>query len=91
MLLSKKSKRVIGRLKLIAAFIFAMRLVDIFWLTAPAFDASALHVHALDLIAPVAIGGVWVALFAKWLATVPILPRNDPRFGRDAFHIHDLE
>ncbi len=90
-LLSKKSKRVIGRLKHVAAFIFVMRLIDLFWLTAPAFEKSGLHIHALDVIAPVAIGGVWVALFAKWLSTVPILPLNDPRFAKDAFHIHDLD
>jgi hypothetical protein len=90
-LLSRKTKRVLGRLKYIALFIFAMRLVDIFWLTAPAFDASSVHVHVLDIIAPVAIGGVWVALFARWLKTVPILPLNDPRFGPDGFHIHDLD
>ena len=68
-----------------------MRLVDIFWLTAPAFDPASIHVHPLDVIAPVAIGGVWVALFARWLKTAPILPLNDPRFGKDGFHIHDLE
>ncbi len=90
-LLSRKSKRALRRLSYVAAFLFVMRLVDLFWLTAPAFDASAISLHALDLIAPAAIGGVWVALFARWLRTVPILPLNDPRFGADGFHIHDLE
>jgi hypothetical protein len=90
-LLSRRTKRVLGRLKLVAAFIFVMRLVDIYWLTAPAFDADPVRPHLLDILAPVAIGGIWVALFAKWLRTVPILPLNDPRFGPDAFHIHDLD
>jgi hypothetical protein len=90
-LLSRKAKRALPRLKYIAGLIFAMRLVDIFWLTAPAFDPSSIHIHPLDVIAPVAIGGIWVALFARWLKTAPILPLNDPRFGKDGFHIHDLE
>jgi hypothetical protein len=90
-LLSRKAKKGLQRLKYIAALIFAMRLVDYFWLTAPAFDASSIHVHPLDIVAPIAIGGVWVALFARWLKSAPILPLNDPRFGRDGFHIHDLD
>ncbi len=90
-LLSRKSKRVLRRLGHVAAYLFVMRLVDLLWLTAPAFDASTVNLHALDLIAPVAIGGVWVAMFAKWLRTAPILPLNDTRFGRDGFHIHDLD
>lgn len=90
-LLSRKSKRVLRRLQFVAAYLIVMRLIDLFWLTAPAFDASAVSVHALDLIAPVAIGGVWVAVFARWLRTRPILPLNDPRFGKDGFHIHDID
>jgi hypothetical protein len=90
-LLSRKTKRALHKLKYIAGLIFVMRLVDIFWLTAPAFDPASIHVHPLDVVAPVAIGGVWVALFARWLKTTPILPLNDPRFGKDGFHIHDLE
>lgn len=90
-LLSRRAKRALQRLKYIAGLIFAMRLVDIFWLTAPAFDPASIHVHPLDIVAPVAIGGVWVALFARWLKTTPILPLNDPRFGKDGFHIHDLD
>lgn len=90
-MLSRKSKRSLSNLRWIAALIFVMRLVDLFWLTAPAFSPTAFSVHPLDIVAPVAIGGVWVALFARWLKTAPILPLNDPRFGKDAFHVHDLD
>ena len=90
-LLSRKTKRALKNLRWIAALIFIMRLVDLFWLTAPAFTPDSIHLHPLDLLAPVAIGGVWVALFARWLRTVPILPLNDPRFGKDGFHVHDLD
>lgn len=90
-LLSRKSKRVIGRLQYVAGFILVMRLVDIYWLIAPAFDQERFQPHVLDIIAPLALGGVWMALFVRVLKKAPILPLRDPRFGGDAFHIHDLD
>jgi hypothetical protein len=90
-MLSRRSKRKIGNLLGIAVLIFVMRFVDVYWLVAPAFDHVSISVHPLDVIAPVAIGGIWVALFMRNLKNVPILPLHDPRFGEDGFHIHDID
>jgi hypothetical protein len=90
-LLSRKSKKELRNLLYIAGWIFVMRFVDIYWLVAPAFDHTSVSLHPLDVIAPVAIGGVWVALFMRTLRKVPILPLHDPRFGEDGFHIHDID
>jgi hypothetical protein len=53
-----------------------MRLVDVFWLVVPAFPAGA--VHWLDFVAPLAIGGLWLAAFLWQLADRPLVPLNDP-------------
>jgi len=90
-LLSRRSKKELKKLYVIAGLIFVMRFVDIYWLVAPAFDHESVSIHPLDVIAPVAIGGVWVALFMRYLGQVPILPLHDPRFGEDGFHIHDID
>jgi hypothetical protein len=56
----------------IAGLILVMRLVDLFWLTAPAFHPKALSIHWMDLVAPVAIGGWWVAEYLRQLALRPL-------------------
>jgi len=90
-LLSRRAKKELKYLYRIAGLIFVMRFVDVYWLVAPAFDHESVSLHPLDVIAPVAIGGVWVALFMRALRNVPILPLHDPRFAEDGFHIHDLD
>ena len=37
-----------------------------------------LAVHWLDFVAPVAVGGVWVALFLGQLRSRPLLPLGEP-------------
>ena len=50
----------------LAALIFFTRLVDLFWLITPAFFPQGVHIHWLDLVILIAIGGGWMAVFA-WL------------------------
>ncbi len=57
----------------IAGLILFMRLVDLFWLTAPAFHPKALSIHWMDLVAPVAVGGWWVSEYLRQLAMRPLL------------------
>ncbi|MBK7977380.1 MAG: hypothetical protein IPK07_30335 [Deltaproteobacteria bacterium] len=57
----------------IAGLILVMRLVDLFWMTAPAFHPKALSIHWMDFVAPVAIGGWWVSEYLRQLATRPLL------------------
>lgn len=79
-LLSRRVKRAINTLALIAAGIFVMRLVDWFWLIMPAFSHEAFRLHWLDLVAPIAIGGIWVAAFIWQVKGQPLVPLHDPRF-----------
>jgi hypothetical protein len=90
LLLSRDNKRASSRLVMIAAWILFVRYVDIFMLVTPEFGAEGnLHmlageheshffVHWLDLAAPVAIGGLWVWMFATQLLQRPMLAFRDP-------------
>jgi hypothetical protein len=63
LLLSRGIKRRTPTLCAIAAAIVFMRLVDVFWYTAPAFHPAELRIHWMDVVAPVGLGGLWVATF----------------------------
>ncbi len=84
LLLSRRIKRQALLLVILAAFIFFMRWVDLFWLMVPAFHPQGLHLHWLDGVAPIAIGGIWLAVFTRQLTGKPLLPRHDPRL-QEAF------
>ena len=64
-LLSRRTKRNPERLRAVAVFVLVMRLVELFWFVAPNFRRGALGVGPLDLLAPLAIGGVWFYAFVR--------------------------
>jgi hypothetical protein len=91
LLLSRDNKRASSRLVMIAAWIIFVRYVDIYMLVTPEFgsDGANLHMvrgeHAshffvswLDLAAPLAIGGLWMWMFATQLLQRPMLAFRDP-------------
>jgi hypothetical protein len=73
----KRRMRVLGR---VAVAVMVVRLIDLFWLAAPAFHSENLRVHWMDVAAPVGLGGLWLAAFLSNLKRAPILPLHDPRF-----------
>jgi hypothetical protein len=79
LLLNRPIKRRKEILAHVAAALLVISAVDVFWLMVPAFFPEAPHVHPLDLVAPVAIGGLWVAAFAGQLRGKPLVPLRDPR------------
>lgn len=86
LLLSRRTKRALGTLAKIAGAVFVMRLVDLFWLIVPAFSHNHVRIHWLDIIAPIAIGGLWIAVFIWQLKGNPLLPLHDPRFDGTEGH-----
>jgi hypothetical protein len=68
LLLSRTTKRAARMLGLVALGLVAMRLVDLFWLIAPELHQEGLNVHWLDVMAPLGIGGIWLAIFTSQLA-----------------------
>lgn len=85
LLLSRGTKRRIRMLSTVAAMIFCMRLVDLFWLVTPAFHPKGLRLHWMDLVAPIGVGGIWIGVFVWQLKRRPLLPLHDP-YLQEAVH-----
>jgi len=88
LLLSRNNKRSRRRIVAIAFLLLFMRLVDLFWLTAPNFypgtGAGLNNFHLLDaamyIICPIAMGGIWLFFFYLQLSKRSLMPVNDPGF-----------
>jgi hypothetical protein len=78
LLLSRDVKRSARWMPWLAILVILMRLVDLFWLTAPEYSPRGFHLTWLDLAAPVGIGGLWLSHFAWQLKGRPLLPLGDP-------------
>jgi hypothetical protein len=78
LLLSRELKRRVPRLAAVAGLLLVMRWFDLYWLAAPAFSPDGPAFHGLDLVLPLAIGGLWLGAFAGQLQRRPLLPLNDP-------------
>ena len=72
---ANRNPRILGA---VAALVVLMRLVDVFWLTQPAFAGSRFRLHWMDFLAPIGVGGLWLAVFLWQLGKRPLLPLNDP-------------
>jgi hypothetical protein len=79
-LLSRSFKRNAGKLVIVAVLILIMRLVDLLWMIAPNFPPAGFHVSWMDLVAPIAMGGLWLAVFARALSQRALIPINDPLY-----------
>jgi hypothetical protein len=79
LLLSRFVKRRAQILGWVAAGLVVMSVVDIFWLTVPAFERAGPEFHMTDWLAMVGVGGLWVWQFAAQLKGRPLLPLHDPR------------
>lgn len=85
-LLSRRAKRKARLLTIVAVFIIFMRLVDLFWLTMPAFRTQGVSIHWLDLVTLITIGGLWIAFFSWHLQRKSLLALHDPRFQEVPAH-----
>jgi len=75
-LISRPFKRDITRLVWLAVWLLLMRYVDLFWIIEPNFSAS-FNVTWLDVVVPIAVGGLWLAYFFRNLSTMPLVPAYD--------------
>jgi len=87
LLLQRTMKRRLRALSAVAALLFLVSFVDVYWLVAPSYDTSP-HPHWLDLFAVIGVGGVWLAAFLSELKKWPLLPLHDPRFEGELVHEH---
>ena len=75
-LLARKTKRSVQVLAGIALFMLVMRLVDMYWLIAPAFHEH-LTFSWLYLVVPVALLGTWLSLYTRMLKGRPLVSLQD--------------
>jgi hypothetical protein len=81
LLLSKNRKRDGRRLIGLSLLLMFMRLVDIYWYVVPNFAHARGHFYfsVWYLVAPVALGGLWLGYFFYNLRQRPILPAYEPQ------------
>lgn len=77
-LLWRDAKRHAAALAAVGGFVLCLRFVDLVWLVTPAFSETVL-IHPFDVLAPVAVGGIWLGAFFKQLRSRPLLPAYDAR------------
>lgn len=94
-LLQQDLKRKPKRLALVAGFILFMRLVDMFFLIGPSprIDAHGgpqglFIISWMDIVAPLAVGGIWVWYFLGQLMKRPLVPVMDPFLENAIEHGH---
>jgi hypothetical protein len=85
LLLSQDVKRNAKVLPKIALWLIFMRLVDLYWMTRPEFTLHAAPTW-LDIVLPIALGGLWLGFFAFHLKRHPLLPLGDPNLAEALEH-----
>ena len=91
LLLSRPLKRTPDRLVRLALWLLVVRVIDTFMYVTPEFSSaganrwfvagehgSVFFVNWLDVVTPVAIGGLWFWMFYTQLRQRPLLPIGDP-------------
>ncbi len=91
LLLSRETKRRSQVLWLVGMLILLMRMVDLFWLVAPAFHPQGLRIHWMDAVAPIGLGGLWISAFVWGLKRHPLVPLHDPRMAPSMEHAGAVE
>src|SRR3954447_6645137 len=62
-LLSRRLKRDPNKLVMVAFLILVMRYVDLLWVIVPNFQRQGFRFSWMDLISPIAFGGLWLSAF----------------------------
>lgn len=77
----KRNARILAGIALLLVF---AHFVEVYWLIIPAFHPDGFYIHWLYVAAPIAMGGIWIAVFAWNLKGQPLIPQHDRRFIENA-------
>lgn len=86
LLLMRFIKRCIRILAAVAGGLIVMSLIDIYWLTVPAFERRGPEFHLMDWGTVIGMGGLWMWLFLSQLRSKPLLPLHDQRLEEALHH-----
>lgn len=86
LLLARDIKRDWRRVSKIAAWVVGIRVVDYYWHVMPEFHNDGLAVSLVDIALPIALGGIFVMLFAMQLKGRPLMPLHDEGLAKALTH-----
>lgn len=89
LLLSQDLKKNPRTIAAIAIYLIAVHVVDVFSLVEPNFQSvKSVHfsISWLDFAAVFGFGGLWFALFFRYLPAMPLVPLGAPDFIKDLNH-----
>jgi hypothetical protein len=78
-LLIRSIKRNFITLGILAAWIFLMHYIDIYWLVMPSLHHHAVHISWIDFSSFIGVGGIFLWMFWRNMTSAAIIPVNDPR------------
>ena len=83
-LLSRSAKEHGKVLASVAVWLLLGRWVELVWLIVPSYETGGFSLHLLDVLMPIAIGGVWLWAYLGHLGRHPLLPAHDPALEEEA-------
>jgi len=89
LLLSRDIKRNPKALCSVVGVIIVMRFVDLFWIVMPGFRMKGFAVNWMNFTVPLALGGLWIAVFLWQLGKDPLLPLGAPNLENALQHGRD--
>lgn len=80
-LLPRTIKRTPATLLLGACWMLAIHFVDLYWIIMPTLQTDGFGMSPLDLTAFIGVGGIFVALVSRNIASSAVVPYRDPRLS----------
>ena len=84
-LLNRPIKRRRQAMAKVAVALIVVSAMDVFWIVTPSFFPAP-TLHLTDVLAVVAIGGIWIWAFARQAQGRPLVPLHDPRMEEAVEH-----
>ena len=81
LLLFRSPKEGAGFLGVLAGWILAMHLLDVYTMILPVLHPEGFSPSVLDIVAVIAIGSTLAAVYLKRLGDSPLWPARDPRLA----------
>ncbi|NJL28474.1 MAG: hypothetical protein HC897_11590 [Thermoanaerobaculia bacterium] len=86
LLLSADLKKKPQRLMLVAVWLLLMRWLDLYWQVAPSVSHGEVAFGPLDVLTPLAIGGLWVWVLLGQLKNRSLVPVHEPELKEALAH-----
>jgi len=90
LLLSRDLKKDTRKLAMLAGWLILMRWLDLLWNIEPTFHRT-FFISWLDIVLPLGMGGLWMWMFWRNLASRPLMVLYDPRTVLALEEVHEHE